>query len=255
VRKRDTRRELILAAESLFAERGIEGVSLREINLAAKQRNTSAAHYHFGSKDALVDAIFEFRRAEIGKRRDEMLDAFESGERVIDPRSLAEALISPLAKEVARGPESGRYLEFLAHLFLTSPSQVGNILRKHEAAETRWIEFAQRAMPQMPRRVLFTRLFLMGRHVVISLAVYQRRGLGVDDVGFEAYLSDMVDAVAGYISAQPSERTLALARQQRHDREVDVVPGAVPRSQPPQSPQPPQPEAEPARAGIASKGS
>jgi AcrR family transcriptional regulator len=255
VRKRDTRRELILAAERLFAERGIEGVSLREINLAAKQRNTSAAHYHFGSKDALVDAIFEFRRAEIGKRRDELLDSFESGERVIDPRSLAEALIQPLAKEVQAGPDSGRYLEFLAHLFLTSPSQVGNILRKHEAAETRWIEFAQRAMPQMPRRVLFTRLFLMGRHVVISLAVYQRRGLGVDDVGFEAYLSDMVDAVAGYISAQPSERTLALARQQRHDRDGDAMPTAVPRSQPPQTGQAPQTEAEPARAGIASKGS
>jgi AcrR family transcriptional regulator len=252
VRKRDTRRELILAAERLFAERGIEGVSLREINLAAKQRNTSAAHYHFGSKDALVDAIFEFRRAEIGKRRDELLDAFESGQRVIEPRSLAEALIMPLAKEVQRGPEVGRYLEFLAHLFLTSPSQVGNILRKHQAAETRWIEFAQRAMPQLPRRVLFTRLFLMGRHVVISLAVYQRRGLGVDDVGFEAYLSDMIDAVAGYISAVPSERTLALARQQRHDRDGDLGQGLAPRSQPPVAA--PAAETEPARAGGASKG-
>jgi AcrR family transcriptional regulator len=256
VRKRDTRRELILAAERLFAERGIEGVSLREINLAAKQRNTSAAHYHFGSKDALVDAIFEFRRAEIGKRRDELLDAFESGERKTEPRSLAEALILPLAKEVQQGPESGRYLEFLAHLFLTSPSQVGNILRKHEAAETRWIEFAQRAMPHMPRRVLFTRLFLMGRHVVISLAVYQRRGLGVDDVGFEAYLSDMIDAVAGYISAAPSERTLALARQQRQDRESETTPGSLlPRSQPPQGGPAGQTEAEPALAGVASKGS
>lgn len=250
VRKRDTRRELILAAERLFAERGIEGVSLREINLAAKQRNTSAAHYHFGSKDALVDAIFEFRRAEVGKRRDELLDSFEHGERASDPRALAEALILPLAQEMQRGPEAGRYLEFLAHLFLTSPTQVGNILRKHEAADTRWIEFAQRVMPHMPRRILWTRLFLMGRHVVISLAVYQRRGLGVDDVGFEAYLADMIDAVAGYISALPSERTLALTRAQR-ERDTEAGP---PRSQPPQPP-PPQPEAEPAaRAGGGSKG-
>jgi AcrR family transcriptional regulator len=254
VRKRDTRRELIVAAERLFAERGIEGVSLREINLAAKQRNTSAAHYHFGSKDALVDAIFEFRRAEIGKRRDELLDSFEGSERASDPRALAEALILPLSKEVQRGPDSGRYLEFLAHLFLTSPSQVGNILRKHEAADTRWVEFAQRAMSHMPRRILWTRLFLMGRHVVISLAVYQRRGLGVDDVGFEAYLADMIDAVAGYISAQPSERTLALARA-RHDRESDIAPGGLPRSQPPQSAPPLPTESELAHVGGGSKGS
>lgn len=212
VRKRDTRQQLILAAERLFADRGIEGVSLREINLAAKQRNTSAAHYHFGSKDALIDAIFEFRRCEIGGRRDEMLDALEHSGRAADPRALAEALVMPLAAEVQRGPEAGRYLEFLAHLFLTSPSQVGEILRKHQAADARWVAVAQRAFPTMPRRVLWTRLFLMGRHVVISLAVYQRRGLGIADVGFDAYLSDMIDAVAGYLSATPSERTLALVR-------------------------------------------
>lgn len=221
MRKRDTRQQLILAAERLFADRGIEGVSLREINLAAKQRNTSAAHYHFGSKDALIDAIFEFRRSEVGKRRDEMLDALEHEGRAGDVRALAEALVMPLAGEIQRGPEAGRYLEFLAHLFLTSPAQVGDILRKHQAAEERWISVASRALPQLPRRVLWTRLFLMGRHVVISLAVYQRRGLGVAEVGFEAYLSDMVDAVAGYLSAPPSERTLALLARARDESEVE----------------------------------
>jgi AcrR family transcriptional regulator len=228
VRKRDTRQQLILAAERLFAERGIDGVSLREINLAAKQRNTSAAHYHFGSKDALIDAIFEFRRTEVGKRRDEMLDALEQGGRAEDVRALAEALVMPLAAEVHRGPESGRYLEFLAHLFLTSPMQVGDILRKHQAAEARWIAMSSRALPNIPRRVLWTRLLLMGRHVVISLAVYQRRGLGVAEVGFEAYLSDMVDAVAGYLSAPPSERTLALVARIRDERDdAEPVPAVA----------------------------
>src|SRR5215470_8829481 len=94
-KQRDTRQQLILAAERLFAERGIEGVSLREINLAAKQRNTSAAHYHFGSKDALIDAIFEFRRPEIGRRRDEILDQLEAGKREGGARGIADALILP----------------------------------------------------------------------------------------------------------------------------------------------------------------
>ena len=47
-----TREELILAAERLFSEFGIDAVSLRQINAAAGQRNSSAAHYQFGSKDA-----------------------------------------------------------------------------------------------------------------------------------------------------------------------------------------------------------
>jgi AcrR family transcriptional regulator len=210
---RDTRAQLIVAAERLFAERGIEGVSLREINLAAKQRNTSAAHYHFGSKDALVDAIFEYRRSEIGRRRDEVLDALEAEGKATDVRSLASALVMPLAPEIQHGEEGGHYLEFLAHLFLTSPAKVGDILRKHQAGETRLTALVSTALPSIPRSLVWTRLLLMGRHVVISLAVYQRRGLVVDNVGFEAYLSDMVDAVAGYLSAPPSQRTLTLARQ------------------------------------------
>src|SRR5262245_66330191 len=83
---RDTRRQLILAAERLFAERGLAGVSLREINVAAGQRNTSAAHYHFGSKEALVEAIFDFRRNEISRRRDELLDKTQREGRARDMR-------------------------------------------------------------------------------------------------------------------------------------------------------------------------
>ena len=216
-----------MAAERLFAERGIEGVSLREINLAAKQRNTSAAHYHFGSKDALVDAIFEYRRSEIGRRRDEMLDALQAERRTGALRALVAALVMPLAPEIQGGEESGHYLEFLAHLFLTSPVKVGEILRKHQAGETRWGSMVIAAQPGIPRSLIWTRLLLMARHVVISLAVYQRRGLVVDDVGFEAYLSDMVDAVAGYLSAPPSSRTLALAKA-RDERQPEGAPRSVP---------------------------
>jgi AcrR family transcriptional regulator len=223
VRKRDTRQQLILAAERLFAERGIEGVSLREINIAARQRNTSAAHYHFGSKESLIDAIFEYRRAEVGKRREEMIDTLEASGRGSDVRALAEALVLPLASEIQHGPEASHYLEFLAHLFLTSPTQVGEILRKYHAEYGRWTAMATRILPHVPRRILYMRLFLMVRHVVISLAVYQRRGLGVDDVGFEAYLSDMADAVAGYVAADVSERTAALARRVEIESEAPVA--------------------------------
>jgi AcrR family transcriptional regulator len=224
---RDTRAQLIVAAERLFAERGIEGVSLREINLAAKQRNTSAAHYHFGSKDALVDAIFEYRRSEIGRRRDELLDALQAEGKTTDLRALSGALVMPLAPEIQHGDEGGHYLEFLAHLFLTSPAKVGDILRKHQAGDARWTAMVAAALPGIPRSLVWTRLLLMGRHVVISLAVYQRRGLVVDDVGFEAYLSDMIDAVAGYLSADPSARTMTLAKA-RDERGPDPARGLPP---------------------------
>lgn len=52
-----TRAQLIRAGERLFAERGIHQVRLREINALAGQKNRSALHYHFGSRDGLVEAI------------------------------------------------------------------------------------------------------------------------------------------------------------------------------------------------------
>ena len=49
---------LVLAAERLFALHGIDGVSLRQIASEAGSANNSAVHYHFGSKEGLIGAIF-----------------------------------------------------------------------------------------------------------------------------------------------------------------------------------------------------
>jgi hypothetical protein len=103
-------------------------------------------------------------------------------------------------------------LPFLGHLFLQTPEEVRDILRRHRAAETRWAAMAEAALPDLPRDLLFTRLYLMGRHVVISLAAYERRGLGSAGPDFELYLSNLRDAVAGYIAAPASAETAELLR-------------------------------------------
>jgi hypothetical protein len=45
-----TRRRIIDVAERLFADRGIDGVPLKQIATAAGQANVNAIQYHFGSK-------------------------------------------------------------------------------------------------------------------------------------------------------------------------------------------------------------
>ena len=59
----DARLRMLVAAERLFAERGIGAVSLREIGAAAGQRNNSAAQYHFGTRQNLVAAILDLRHS------------------------------------------------------------------------------------------------------------------------------------------------------------------------------------------------
>ena len=50
-------RELLLAAAlKLFAQHGIDGVSIRAVNREAGL-GPASVHYHFGTKDALLDAV------------------------------------------------------------------------------------------------------------------------------------------------------------------------------------------------------
>ncbi len=59
--KSSTKTVLMDTAELLMGERGIDGVSLREISAASGQKNYNSVQYHFGSKKGLVEAILEDR--------------------------------------------------------------------------------------------------------------------------------------------------------------------------------------------------
>src|SRR5262249_2581823 len=84
------RERLLRAGERLFAERGIDGVTVREINQLAGQRNSSALHYHFGSREGLLNEIRHQHRGPIEERRVAMLDALEREDRTDDLRALVE---------------------------------------------------------------------------------------------------------------------------------------------------------------------
>jgi AcrR family transcriptional regulator len=58
----ETRTRILDAAERLFAERGIEAVSVRSI-LAAAGVNVALAHYHFGSREGLIAELLRVRVA------------------------------------------------------------------------------------------------------------------------------------------------------------------------------------------------
>lgn len=101
---------LILAAERLFAERGIDGVSLRQVNQAANQKNMSAAHYHFGSRDGLVNAVLQYRLPGLDARRCELLGR---GTAIKDIRFYLEAFIAPLAAQLQPRSEGNHYIRFM----------------------------------------------------------------------------------------------------------------------------------------------
>jgi len=131
-----TRDKLLDAAAKLFAERGVNNVSLAEIVRAAGQRNTSAIHYHFGSRDAVLQAILERHVPVIRERRMELLALAATRD---DARSAAAALVRPVTEFAQRGWRERAYLqigsELTSNLDRVAPS-IQRLLRETAGHET-----------------------------------------------------------------------------------------------------------------------
>ncbi len=75
-RRADTTKQILDSAERLFAERGLHGVSIKDIAKDAEVHHT-LVHYYFDDKNTLVDAVFARRAPVSSERRMRALDAYE----------------------------------------------------------------------------------------------------------------------------------------------------------------------------------
>ena len=150
----ETRERLLDAAERLFAERGLDAVSVRDITEEAGA-NTASIHYHFGSKLDLIAATLRRRADGLGARRDELLDEVEAREDV-DLRSVVEALVRPTA-ELAASSEGGRhYVAFLAALG-NHAELVPVLFELFDPYTERFLKVLARATPELPDDVRLMR--------------------------------------------------------------------------------------------------
>jgi AcrR family transcriptional regulator len=112
---RSTRDLLLDAAARLFAERGIDNVSIAEIVRGAHQRNASAVHYHFGSRDEILRSVLARHVPAIAERRGELLAQARSSSDS-DLRSAAEAVVRPITEFAQRGWRERAYLQIGSEL-------------------------------------------------------------------------------------------------------------------------------------------
>jgi AcrR family transcriptional regulator len=92
----ETKEKILDAAEGLFGEYGYSSTSLRHI-IAKAGVNLAAIHYHFGSKQDLLDQVILRKAAPMNERRLKLLAQFEA-EAVPEPvciEKILEAFIAP----------------------------------------------------------------------------------------------------------------------------------------------------------------
>jgi len=108
---------ILLSAEKMFAQKGIDGASLREIAKLADQRNPFAPQYHFGSREGLMRAVFAFRMGQLEEERARMLAEAEAAGREHEPRVILDMIYLPQITLVD-GDGNHSYANFLCQYLL-----------------------------------------------------------------------------------------------------------------------------------------
>lgn len=162
----ETRERLLQAAESLFLELGYDGTTMRLV-AARAEANVAAANYHFGGKDALLQAMLARRFDALAEARLARLEAYErdAGRKPLDCERAMAALCMP-ALTLARDPIHGGvdFLRLLGRAYVDpSPLLRAFLKERYARVAARFREAFACALPRLARTELSWRLhFVLG---------------------------------------------------------------------------------------------
>jgi AcrR family transcriptional regulator len=144
------------AAERLFAERGIDAVSLRTINAEAGY-SVAALHYHFGTRDGLVRALLQRAQPAMFQQRATMVADLETQPRP-QVEAIVEALVFPLTAGILCNFSAGvAQLRFLVRLSFDRSPYLAKTLDDSVAL---FRPLLRRALPHLDARTLTRRWLL-----------------------------------------------------------------------------------------------
>ncbi|MEZ5229820.1 MAG: TetR family transcriptional regulator [Acidimicrobiales bacterium] len=123
----DAEERMIEAAERIAAEEGLGAMSLRAVQAAAGQRNKSAAQYHFGSREGLIERIVVHRMGPINERRVEMLGTLPDEATLAD---LVEVFVRPTAEAEFLSGRRATWARFV--IAGTADPTVADVVQVHQ---------------------------------------------------------------------------------------------------------------------------
>ena len=191
----DTKTRILDAAEALFIGGGFDSMSMRQITSAAGV-NLAAVNYHFGSKDALIQAVLGRRLDSLNSQRLRMLDTFEQawGNRLTCEHVLVAMFLPAVRIFRSTEPLADRFLHFLGRAY-TDPSPVVRdfIDSNYLHVLGRFFGAFQRTLPE----------------------------LGREDLGFR--LNFAMGALSGILAGGNTQRLIREFTQQQGDEEVLIL--------------------------------
>ena len=169
----ETRTRILDAAEELFMQHGFEGTSMRLLTAKAGV-NLAAVNYHFGSKDALIEALFRRRLDPMNAARLAALEKLETDPagRPLAAETIIRAFVGESLRMIEDNRNGGRNFIRLLGRTYTEPAKSIRALIGQMYAPTieRYKTALERALPQMPREELVWRMHFMFGTLSYTLA-------------------------------------------------------------------------------------
>ena len=169
----ETRTRILDAAEELFMQHGFESTSMRLLTAKA-EANLAAVNYHFGSKDALIEAVFRRRLDPMNTGRIAELERLEkeAGGRALSPEAIIRAFVGASLRMIEDSKNGGRnFIRLLGRTYTDPQKHIRSLIGQlYAPAMERFKAAFGRALPQMPSDELVWRMHFMFGTLAYTLA-------------------------------------------------------------------------------------
>lgn len=202
-------------AQRLFALRGIDGVSIKDIVSRSGQRNNTSLQYHFGSKEALIAELLIDGAKAVDAIRQSMLDELMACDEPLTVRAVVEALVRPVNRLTDDVECGDTYIRFLANLQTNHRKFFRSTLGdKWNAGYRRCLDLLRELLSDIPEPVLEQRISMMG---IYANAIFAVKEAALDESSAPNRfwtpthtLENIIDTLQAVLECTPSGATTAL---------------------------------------------
>ena len=201
----ETKQRILSAAEHHFARSGYHATSLRSITATAKV-NLAAVNYHFGSKEALLEAVIVRRLTplnalRLGQLEDRLRRADQDA---VKPtcRDILRTFVEPTLQLRREGSGAGDFIALIGRTLAEPRGVAMTIFMRHmEPLMVRFYEALSRSLPELSRQALFWRLHFAIGSLSHIMRCHERYALTPSGVNIDLPVDELVELYLDYATA------------------------------------------------------
>jgi AcrR family transcriptional regulator len=205
----DTKQRILNAAEHLFSRDGYHATSLRSITAVAAA-NLAAVNYHFGSKEALLEAVIMRRLDPLNEVRLGQLEALlqkaEQAEEVPSCRDILRTFVEPTLRLRQQGADAEDFIALIGRILAEPRGLAMSIFLRHMGPlMTRLFQALELSLSELSRQTLFWRLHFTIGSLSHIMRCHERHSMAPEDISVDLPVDELVELFLDFATAGMEE--------------------------------------------------